>query len=59
MYVTGARTAEMVTYAVQTENMAHQYLLSFDRVSRQEIQEKNGKVKIPTPKKTKPKTPKL
>lgn len=53
-------TAEMVTNAVQTENIAHQYLLSFGRVSRQEIQ-KNGKVKIPTPKKnrTKPKSPKL
>lgn len=37
-----------------------QYLLSFDMVSRWEIQEKNGKVKIPTPKKkTKPKNPTL
>lgn len=34
-----------------------QYLLSFDMVSRWEIQEKNGKVKIPTPKKNQTKEP--
>lgn len=59
MHIAGASTTGMVASAVQKENMAHQYLLSSDTVSRWEIQEKNGKVKIPTPKKTNKKNPKL